>query len=60
MQNYKSCGEANGFEGPLRPSLFDGVPPFINFVPGENLDYEIEKSPQYWDVNEVGKQVVNI
>ena len=33
----------------LRKSLFIGVPPFINFVPGGGFPGEVIRGPQYWD-----------
>ena len=53
MQNNERDFEFNGFESPLRPSLFDGLPPFINYVPSNEIDDVTKKSAQYWDVNEV-------
>ena len=39
--------------GPLRRSLFGGVPPFINWVPGGGFTGKTEKGPQYWDSDQV-------
>ena len=46
---------ANVTQGPLRRSLFGGVPPFINYVPAGGFTGAIEKGPQYWDQNKVKK-----
>ena len=40
-------------QGPLRRSLFGGVPPFINYVPAGGFTGGLEKGPQYWDENKV-------
>ena len=40
-------------QGPLRRSLFGGIPPFINYVPGGGFTGGTEKGPQYWDGNKV-------
>ena len=40
-------------QGPLRRSLFGGVPPFINYVPAGGFTGGTEKGPQYWDENKV-------
>lgn len=53
MQDHKNHFEENGFENPLRPSLFNGVPPFINYVPNQIFSDLKEKPPQYWDFNKV-------
>ena len=42
-------------QGPLRRSLFGGIPPFINYVPAGGFTGGIERGPQYWDENKVGK-----
>ena len=49
----RPADQINGFESPLRPSLFDGVPPFINYVPNQIFGDLKEKPPQYWDFNKV-------
>ena len=41
---------------PLRPSLFNGVPPFINFIPESGLHYgghSMACGSQYWDEDQV-------
>ena len=40
-------------QGPLRRSLFGGIPPFINYVPAGGFTGKTEKGPQYWDENKV-------
>ena len=58
MQNSERDFEFNGFESPLRPSLFDGLPPFINYVPSNGIDDVTKKPAQYWDVNEVSIEIM--
>ena len=53
MQNNECDFVYNGFESPLRPSLFDGLPPLINYVPSNGIGDVNQKPPQYWDVNKV-------
>ena len=53
MQNNERDFEYIGFESPLRPSLFDGLPPFINYVPSNGIDNVTKKPALYWDVNKV-------
>ena len=41
---------------PLRPSLFNGVPPFINYIPESGLHYgghSMACGSQYWDEDQV-------
>jgi len=41
---------------PLRPSLFSGVPPFINYIPASGLHFgghSLACGPQYWDEDQV-------
>jgi hypothetical protein len=48
--------ERKTWREPLRPSLFSGVPPFINYVPAFGLHFgghSLECGPQYWDEDEV-------
>ena len=47
-------------QGPLRRSLFGGVPPFINYVPAGGFTGGLEKGPQYWDENKVVKCLIYI
>ena len=42
-------------QGPLRRSLFGGIPPFINYVPAGGFTGGTERGPQYWDENKVSK-----
>ena len=53
MQNSERDFEFNGFESPLRKSLFNGLPPYINYVPSNGISEITKKPPQYWDVNKV-------
>ena len=53
MQNSERDFEFNGFESPLRQSLFDGLPPYINYVPSNGISNITKKPPQYWNVNKV-------
>ena len=46
-------------QGPLRRSLFGGVPPFINYVPAGGFSGGVEKGPQYWDANTVINKFCN-
>ena len=52
-QKYTEFAEALEAQGPLRRSLFGGVPPFINYVPAGGFTGGTEKGPQYWDQNKV-------
>ena len=56
IQGNQKYSETIDSQGPLRRSLFGGVPPFINYVPAGGFTGGTEKGPQYWDVNAVMKR----
>lgn len=53
IQGNQKYTEAYDAQGPLRRSLFGGVPPFINYVPAGGFTGGTKKGPQYWDENKV-------
>ena len=53
IQGNQKYTESIDSQGPLRRSLFGGVPPFINYVPAGGFTGGTEKGPQYWDENKV-------
>ena len=58
IQGNQKYTETIDSQGPLRRSLFGGVPPFINYVPAGGFTGGTEKGPQYWDANAVMKRKI--
>ena len=59
IQGNQKYTETIDSQGPLRRSLFGGVPPFINYVPAGGFTGGTEKGPQYWDANAVRKMKIS-
>ena len=59
IQGNQKYTETIDSQGPLRRSLFGGVPPFINYVPAGGFTGGTEKGPQYWDANAVMKRNIS-